>query len=108
MNRRQCIGFSSLLLLAVLVGVPAWLTWRIARHESLNRALFDAVTADDNHAVISLLAQGADPNTRAVPQLKRTLRQMFFDTLHGRQDISAYYMSPLIYAAARGDTAIVK
>src|SRR5690242_17203264 len=53
-------------LLTLLVGLPAWLIWRAVRQERLNHALIMPITYGDPQALIVLLNQGADPNTRVV------------------------------------------
>jgi ankyrin repeat protein len=62
-KRRKSI-FVLLCLLALLVGVPAWLTCRYVQQEQCNLALIAAIKHHDAAAVITLLDQGADPNMR--------------------------------------------
>jgi hypothetical protein len=64
MNRRTRIAITSFVPLAVIAGVPVWLTWRAVRQEKLNHALIAAIEERKTDAIVSLLKQGADPNAR--------------------------------------------
>ena len=61
MHRKRFL-LSTFFLLLLLVGVPAWLTYRAVRQERLNRALIAAIKHNDTKDVLTLLQEGADPN----------------------------------------------
>jgi ankyrin repeat protein len=77
MSHRTRLLLSSLLLLAVLVGVPALLTWRAVRQERLDRALITAVKQKKADTVVLLLRQGADPNAGEHSEGVVSVRQAF-------------------------------
>lgn len=64
MNQKRLILLFPLCLLALLIGVLGWLTWREVRQERLNRQLIDAIKQEDTTTALSALKQGADANAR--------------------------------------------
>jgi hypothetical protein len=70
--------------------------------------LFSAIDEGDTAAVLSLLAEGANPNADLAPPLDDTMLERF------RKDFLLYYvtkesgLTPLMFAAARGHRCIVE
>jgi tetratricopeptide (TPR) repeat protein len=75
---------SALLLMLFGVLFCAGLLYRETRQNRLDHALLAAIERDDSGAVVWLLAQGANPNTRRTPNLRVSFWRMLLDRLHGR------------------------
>jgi hypothetical protein len=65
-------------LLAILLAIPAWLTYRAYRQNQLDRALIAALKRDDVQTALSLLAEGADANARDWPSQQRPFWQLLW------------------------------
>jgi len=93
-------------VLAVLFGIPVWLTWREVRQERLNQALYDAVEKHDFDSAHEALARGADPNARDHAQKGRvSWRQALARLLHRSRE-SEQGDPALGIAACTGDTKL--
>jgi ankyrin repeat protein len=114
MKRR--ISFLALLacgLLLTLVTVPLVLTWQTWRQERLNQSLIHAVHYEDTQAVVSLLRQGADPNTRDIGRQPGSiwtfLRETWMQPGRSRSSPSTANQSTVLMTAADlADAEIVK
>jgi tetratricopeptide (TPR) repeat protein len=62
----------------------AGLLCRETRQNRLDHALLAAIERGDSGAVVSLLAQGADPNTHRMPNVPISFWRMLLDRLRGR------------------------
>src|SRR5579871_3321478 len=62
--RKRVILFFPLGVLAVLIGIPCWLTWQQVRHERLNQRLIEAIKREDTYTALVALEEGADGNAR--------------------------------------------
>src|SRR5690349_24803755 len=80
--------FLVFLMLVILVGLPFRHAWRSLQQQHRNRALITAVTQQDQGEVLRLLAAGADPNARDIPQDQRTFWQVFLDQLRGKPPVT--------------------
>lgn len=65
-----------------LIAIPCLWFGHTYRKVSRNEALIAAIELGDASAVESLLAAGADPNTRAIPHKQKPLLQLLRDLLH--------------------------
>jgi hypothetical protein len=59
MKARRRAGIAAALVLAAPVGLLAWLTYRVIRHESLDRNLITAIKEGDDVSIKALLNRGA-------------------------------------------------
>lgn len=75
---------ASLCTLAVFAGLPAGLTYRQVRQERLNRALIAAIQDRNAASVVTLLEEGADPNTFAVDAKEPSFWQRFLACLRAK------------------------
>src|SRR5438067_2015313 len=78
MNRRTRLVLSSLVLLLVLLGIPAWLA---VRQERLDRALIAAIRKMNLQAALEALNAGADPNSRDLSSKMPSYWQVLLDSL---------------------------
>src|SRR5579871_3651438 len=67
MRRRHIRLITNLLILAALAVCLSWKVFTSVRQERLNHALIAAIKRNDSKTVLALLADGADPNSRAEP-----------------------------------------
>lgn len=72
-------------LLAIMVGVPVWLTWRQARQCRLDRALIAAIEQRKPQEAMALLDAGADANARQKPQEVHPWWRYIWKRLHGNK-----------------------
>jgi uncharacterized protein len=82
----------------LLIGVPLWITRRQIQQESLNNALLSAIKRSEVTSVLSLLAQGADPNARELPVSRRTLWQILSERWQGKPSLPNTAPSALLLA----------
>jgi ankyrin repeat protein len=85
-------------VLVLLIAVPLGLTWRHVRQERLNWALINAVSRNDDRAIVSLLNQGADANCRDQPSRKVSLWQALTQMIRGRPPQPPHGLTPLLIA----------
>jgi len=71
-------------VLAVLIGIPCFLTWREVRQERLNARLIVALQKFDTLTAIDLLKQGADANAHVTSQDTRSFWKRCLDVIGGR------------------------
>lgn len=88
------LTLAAFVFLGMLIAIPIVLTWRAVQREQLNRALIVAVENNETPAVIALLKQGADPNTRTQPPQQVSLWRLLLDQLSGRRRQSPAPASP--------------
>ena len=100
LSRSKRIGLIFLSLLAVLLGSLVWLTYREVRQEKLNRALIAAIKHNDTSAALTLLAEGADPNSRDEPPQHISLRRLILDKLRNRRAAPSTAPTALLLACS--------
>src|SRR4051812_29703419 len=104
MTRRTRCLLTSLFVLAVLLGIPAWLTWRAVRQERLDRALIGAVSERKTDTVASLLKRGADANASDGRGINPFLApKSWFVARFYPNSSRIYSASALVTATANGD-----
>ena len=77
----QRSGFIVLIVLILCVVGLAWHVYQDVRQERLDRALIAAIKRPKSAEVLSLLAQGADPNSREMGGQPLTFVQSLKDLL---------------------------
>src|SRR5579871_6148798 len=82
-------------MLAVLIGVLGWLTWREVKHERLNRQLIEAIKRQDTPTALSALAQGADANARDEQQTLPAWK-VLWNRLRGKRPPASHAPTALI------------
>jgi ankyrin repeat protein len=71
--RKKLIGLAILLVFLVSLGMAVKKVYRQLRQPDLNSALIAAVKKNNTAAVVALLLEGADPNSRDVPPDTRSM-----------------------------------
>jgi len=106
-KKRNVVSVVGLLFISLVAVIL--LTWEVRIHlrqEKLNFALFDAIEKSDTHAVLVLLAEGANANARhkdKIPSLLNFSEQ----TLSGWRKPESTGTA-LMYATSGGDLAMVR
>ena len=100
---------SAVLILLVLLVSTVYVVgnaYREVRGRSLNRSLIAAIRQNNTEMVISLLAEGADPNAKDVPSDPRSVWKRLWDQLRGQsstQDPTAEPAPALLIALQAND-----
>ena len=81
-----------------IAGVGVGLVWRGSRQQENDKALLDAIKANNTFAAIAALKRGANPNTRDMPDDTRSLKQRFTDMIHHTGPRSEIH-EPALYRA---------
>src|SRR5689334_17971778 len=95
---RKHFLLSTLFLLLLLVGLPAWLTYRAVRQERLNRALITAIKKNDTKTVMMLLDQGADANAQDEQGDPRPFWRIWLDSFSVRSHYRSQSSTVLLTA----------
>src|SRR5579871_2411587 len=77
-------SYKALLLLIPFLSIPSWLSYCQIRQARLDHALIAAIQQNNTVIAVSLLAQGANPNARALPPDNRSFWQRLLDNLRAR------------------------
>jgi ankyrin repeat protein len=86
MSKKALVRLSVLLL---IIALPGWLFTRQVQQSKRDRALLAAVKRNDTNGVLSLLAQGADPDVRDEPMPRLTLWEMLLSLGKGQKPSTA-------------------
>jgi|SRR5579884_815691 len=83
------IGVSTTLLLFAFCAISFRMAYREIQQQKLNHALIAAIKQNDTQAALTLLAQGADPNSRDEPAPQLSLWRLLLDRLQGKHPASS-------------------
>jgi len=97
-SRRKILALAIAVVLLCITGIFGW---RANRQAQLDRALLSEVKHQETDRVISLLAAGADANTKDVPSSSRLIWRRLWDRLRGR-NVSAKPAQSALLVAVQG------
>lgn len=83
-SRNKLVGLVILLLSLPALGMTVKKVYRDVRLTELNASLIAALKKNNASSVVSLLSQGADPNSREIPPDPRSQWQRLWDRLRGK------------------------
>jgi hypothetical protein len=82
-------------LICLVVAVPVALTWRQVRQDRLNRALIAAIKHNASEQVVSLLNDGADPNSKDEPTRHPPMWRLLMEQLQNRRPVVSHTATAL-------------
>src|SRR5579871_5521057 len=103
---RKRILLALFLSLAVLIGLPVWLTWREVQQERLNRDLIVAIKQNKMAKAVALSNAGADANTKDSGNTLVSTRQVlrdWWDRLRGRKATATAFCPSALIVATHGN-----